>query len=90
MNELCATQNDFSLDTQRRRTMAKKDSLKKKSPPQESKRAYVPQSKIPKMTLAEALLLPQGLNDNFASKPTAPHQLAMAVDISPLRNKLIS
>ena len=63
--------------------MAKKDSLKKKSPPQESKRAYIPQSKIPKMTLAEALLLPQGLNDNFAGKPTAPHQLAMAVDISP-------
>jgi len=63
--------------------MAKKETAKKKIPTQDSKRAYISQSKIPKMTLAEALQLPQGLNDNFAGKPTAPHQLAMAVDISP-------
>lgn len=63
--------------------MAKRDSAKKKISTPEAKRAYVPQTKIPKMTLAEALTLPQGLNDNFAGKPTAPHQLAMAVDISP-------
>lgn len=63
--------------------MTRKESAQKKVPAQEAKRAYVPQSKIPKMTLAEALLLPQELNDNFAGKPTAPHQLAMAVDISP-------
>lgn len=63
--------------------MARKDSAKKKISTPEAKRVYVPQTKIPKMTLAEALTLPQGLNDNFAGKPTQPHQLAMAVDISP-------
>lgn len=63
--------------------MARKDSAKKKISIPEAKRSYVPQTKIPKMTLAEALTLPLGLNDNFAGKPTLPHQLAMAVDISP-------
>lgn len=63
--------------------MAKKPSPQKTVIGQDSKRAYIPQSKIPKMSLAEALRLPQGLNDNFAGKPTVPHQLAMAVDISP-------
>lgn len=61
----------------------KKKVISKKEQVFETKRSYVPQSKIPKMTLTEALKLPQGLNDNFAGKPTAPHQLAMAVDISP-------
>jgi len=63
--------------------VAKKASHEKKSLPKDAKRAYVSQAKIPKLTLVEALKLPQGLNDNFAGKPIAPHQLAMAVDISP-------
>jgi predicted nucleotide-binding protein len=63
--------------------MVKKASRVKKSLPKDAKRSYVSQAKIPKLTLAEALKLPQGLNDNFAGKATVPHQLAMAVDISP-------
>ncbi|MEG8990283.1 TIR domain-containing protein [Ignavibacteria bacterium 4148-Me] len=63
--------------------MAKKDTSKRKSLVAESKRVYIPQSKIPKMSLEEALKLSQGLHDNFAGKPTTPHQLAVAVDISP-------
>jgi predicted nucleotide-binding protein len=63
--------------------MAKKSQTSKNPSAQDAKHAYIPQSKIPKMSLAEALKLPQGLHDNFAGKPTAPHQLALAVDISP-------
>ncbi len=46
-------------------------------------RAYLRQSDIPKLTLSEALRLPQSLYDDFAGRSAAPHQLAMAVDISP-------
>lgn len=49
----------------------------------EPKRAYISQSKIPQLTLSEAIRLPQSLYDDFAGKPTAPHQLAISVDISP-------
>lgn len=48
-----------------------------------SKRVYISQAKIPKIALSEAIRLAQGLYDDFAGKPTAPHQLAIAVDISP-------
>jgi hypothetical protein len=35
------------------------------------------------LTLSEAIRLAQSLYDDFAGKPTAPHQLAMSVDTSP-------
>src|SRR5581483_2001596 len=47
------------------------------------KRSYLKQADVPKITLAEALRVPQSLFDDFTGRPTAPHQLAMAVDISP-------
>ncbi len=47
------------------------------------KRTYISQSEIPRLTLSEAIRLARGLYDDFAGKPVAPHQLAMAVDISP-------
>jgi predicted nucleotide-binding protein len=51
--------------------------------PKSSKRTYVKQSDIPKLTLSEALRLPQSIADDFGRQPTAPHQLAMSVDVSP-------
>jgi predicted nucleotide-binding protein len=48
-----------------------------------AKRSYLKQSDVPKLSLSEALRLPQSLHDDFADKSAAPHQLAMAVDISP-------
>lgn len=64
--------------------MAKKDSAEaRKVEVASPKRAYISQSKIPKLSLSEAIRLAQSLNDDFAGKPTPPHQLAMAVDISP-------
>jgi hypothetical protein len=47
------------------------------------KRSYLKQSDVPKLSLSEALRLPQSLLDDFAGKSAAPHQLAIAVDISP-------
>lgn len=51
------------------------------------KRLRVSQTEIPRLCLEEALKLPQALNDNFAGKPVAPHQLAMAIDISPTSSR---
>jgi len=47
------------------------------------KRAYISQSKIPQLTLSEAIRLAQSMYGDFAGKPTQPHQLAMSVDVSP-------
>jgi len=49
----------------------------------ETKRAYISQAKIPLLSLSETIRLAQSLYDDFAGKPTAPHQLAISVDVSP-------
>src|SRR5919109_3013473 len=51
--------------------------------PTKARRSYLKQSDVPKLTLSEALRVAQSLYDDFAGRPTPPHQLAMAVDISP-------
>ncbi len=51
--------------------------------PSASKRAYLKQSEVPLLPLSEALRLAQSLNDDFAGGSAAPHQLAMAVSLSP-------
>lgn len=43
----------------------------------------VSQSDIPRRSLREALTVAQALTDSFASSPTAPHQIAMSLEISP-------
>lgn len=63
--------------------MVKKEIQEMKAEAIASKRTYISQSKIPKLSLSEAIRLAQSLNDDFGGKPTAPHQLAVAVDISP-------
>lgn len=47
------------------------------------KRRRVSQSTIPAHPLREALTVAQAITDNFAGDPTPPHQVAMALDISP-------
>src|SRR5271157_3584907 len=49
----------------------------------QQKRGYLKQADIPQRALREALAIPQALTDNFAGKSTPPHQVAMALDISP-------
>lgn len=48
-----------------------------------AKRPYVSQSDLPPRPLRDALRVPQAIIDNYASKPTAPHDIAMALDLSP-------
>lgn len=55
--------------------------------PKKKKRAYISQSDVPRRTLEESVKLAEALRDNFASKSTQPHQLALAVDISPTSSK---
>ena len=47
------------------------------------KRSYLKQVEIPQRALREALAIPQALTDNFAGRPTPPHQVAMALNMSP-------
>lgn len=50
---------------------------------QTEKRAQLSQSDFPSATLKEALRLPRALLDNYAGGPAAPHDVAMAIDLSP-------
>lgn len=64
--------------------MGRKKAAKKETDNQtEGTRKYVSQSDIPQHSLREALTLAQSVTDDFAGKPTTPHQVAMALDISP-------
>lgn len=47
------------------------------------KRVYISQADIPKFALVEVIRLAQSLYDDFGGKPTAPYQIAGALDISP-------
>lgn len=52
-------------------------------PKSKTKRTRVSQSDVPRHSLREALTVAQAITDNFASQPTLPHQVAMALGISP-------
>lgn len=52
-------------------------------PAKKKRRVYVKQSTIPRHSLRDALTIAQCITDNFAGDPTPPHQVAMALDISP-------
>ncbi|MBI4116715.1 nucleotide-binding protein [Candidatus Pacearchaeota archaeon] len=54
-------------------------------PPQKENRKYISQSDIPRYALEDALKLGKALYDNFGGRTAsaAPHQLAIAVEISP-------
>jgi len=66
--------------------MPKKKRVKKIAIPRESssrKRSYVKQTDIPSQSINTAIKLAKALFENFASKPTPPHQIASALDLSP-------
>jgi hypothetical protein len=50
---------------------------------EKAKRAYVTQSNLPGRSLREALRVPQAITDNYAGGATAPHDVAMALELSP-------
>jgi len=47
------------------------------------KRTKISQTEVPNITLEESLRIANCLWDNFAGKSAAPHQIAMALDLSP-------
>ncbi len=49
----------------------------------DQKRAKVSQTDFPNITLEHALRIAQSIWDNFAGKGAAPHNIAMALDLSP-------
>lgn len=63
--------------------MAKKTTNDKDKVETTQKRAYISQSDIPNFSLEESLKIAQTLYDNFGSKGAAPHQVAIALGISP-------
>ncbi len=62
--------------------MEKKDSSEIETAPK-PKRTRRSQSDVPRLSLREVLTVAQAITDNFAGQPTAPHQIAMALGISP-------
>lgn len=48
-----------------------------------AKRSRISQSDFPNISLEEALRIAKGLWDNYAGKGAAPHNVAMALDLSP-------
>lgn len=49
----------------------------------EAKRTYVSQSDLPSRPLRDALRVAQAITDNYAGSPTAPHDVALALELSP-------
>lgn len=54
--------------------------MAKKEPP---KPEHVKQTDFPQYTLQDAMKIAQGLWDNYAGRSAAPHDIALAIDVSP-------
>lgn len=52
-------------------------------PQEEPRRTRISQSDFPNYSLEEAIRIPRGLWENYAGKGTAPHNVAMALNLSP-------
>lgn len=64
--------------------MARKKTIENKPSGQSDiQRRRISQANLPKHSLREALTVAQAITDNFAGDPTLPHQVAMALNLSP-------
>src|ERR1022692_1624196 len=63
--------------------MASKPVSRKPARQDDSSESQGPRRAVPRYSLRQALSVPQAITDNFGGKPTAPHQLAMALNFSP-------
>src|ERR1700687_4129454 len=50
----------------------------------EKARNYISQSDIPSYSLEKAIKIPAAIGDNYGYKPTAPLQVAKALEVQPL------
>ena len=53
-----------------------------------AKRSYLKQSDVPTASLDDALRLPQAIFDHYAGKPTAPFNVAKALNVDPKGSQL--
>jgi hypothetical protein len=53
-----------------------------------AKRVYLKQSDVPSASLPDALRMPQAIFDHYAGKPTAPLQVAKALNVDPKGSQL--
>jgi len=60
----------------------KKTTTKEKT--EDYKRSYMSQNEFPRIPFAKALTIAEELWDNFAGKSAAPHDIALALDYSPM------
>lgn len=56
--------------------------------PTAAKRGYVKQSDVPNASLEDALRIPRAINEHYAGKPTAPLQVAKALNVDPLGSQI--
>jgi hypothetical protein len=63
--------------------MPKKSKDGEGKPQDKSKRAYISQTDLPSRPLRDALRVPQAITDNYAGQPAAPHDVALALELSP-------
>lgn len=63
--------------------MANKPVSKKAMRRAETPQTQVRRGVVPRYSLRQALSVPQAIADNFGGKPTPPHQVAMALNLSP-------
>jgi hypothetical protein len=67
--------------------IAAKEAMAKATANRAEKAAQLSQSDFPSAPLSEALRLPRALLDNYAGDSAAPHDLAMAIELSPTSSK---
>ena len=71
-----------------KKAKARKSTAKKAAAQPSPQRRRISQARIPARSFREALTVAQAITDNFAGDPTSPHQIAMALDVSPTSSSL--
>jgi len=61
----------------------KSGDTRRDTPSTAARRVQISQSDVPSRTLRDALKVPQAIIDNYAGVPTAPHDIALALEMSP-------
>jgi hypothetical protein len=71
--------------------MAAKKTPKSEAAPEKpatrSKKAYLSQSEVPRYPLDDALRVANAISDQYGKKPTSPLDIAVALDMSPGRDR---
>jgi hypothetical protein len=78
--------NDVTVKPRRGRTEPKHSAGEQQGAV--AKRSYLKQTDVPTASLDDALRLPQAIFDHYAGKPTAPFNVAKALNVDPKGSQL--